>query len=351
MSIIIEGYEIGEKARTYFIADIAANHDGDIWRAKELINLAYYAGADAVKFQHFRAKDFVSDKGFKDLKNHTSHQSSWDKSIFDVYKDASIPLSWTIELKNYCVQRGITFFSSPYGLEMVEHLDDYVPAWKVGSGDLNYHNQLIAVAKTGKPVLLATGASKIEEVIDAVEILKTYTNKIVLMQCNTNYTAEDENYRHINLNVLKTYKTLFPGVILGLSDHTFGHETVLGAIALGACVVEKHFTDDNSRPGPDHKFSMNPDTWAKMIRAARKLEEALGSPIKSVCPNEKETVVLQRRSLWAKQNIAADTLLDPTMFEPKRPCPSSAVDINKNIAGIRIKKDILKGENLSGEYI
>jgi len=147
----------------------------------------------------------------------------------------------------------------------------------------------------------------------------------VLLQCNTNYTASLENYDHINLRVLNTYRALFPGLILGLSDHTFGPATVLGAIALGARVIEKHFTDDNSRVGPDHPFSMTPQTWREMVERTRELERALGSPDKRVMDNEEQTVVVQRRCLRASRDIQQGEVLSREMIAVLRPASPGAI--------------------------
>ena len=234
------------------------------------------------------------------------------------------------------------FFLFPYGADMVEHLNPHVPAWKIGSGDLNYHRQLEMVAKTGKPVMIATGACTLQEVCDAVLKIQEDNDKIVLMQCNTNYTGDDANFDHINLNVLKTYERLFPDVILGLSDHTHGHETVLGAVTLGARVIEKHFTDDNSRKGPDHPFSMNPKTWLSMVESTRRLERSLGSSTKKVCKNETQTVILQRRSLFCEKDIGAGGVLKSEYFSAKRPCPENSVDINANLDGVVLRQENTK---------
>jgi sialic acid synthase SpsE len=169
---------------------------------------------------------------------------------------------------------------------------------------------------------------------------------MILMQCNTNYTGEDENYKHINLNVLNTYKALFPDIILGLSDHTHGAVTVLGSIALGAKVIEKHFTDDTKRKGPDHPFSMDPESWRKMVNETRLLESALGSFVKKVEDNEKETVILQRRAIRVIQDIkeGEEITLDKIQFQ--RPCPKEAFDVNKidQILGKKANKDIENGD-------
>ena len=189
---------IGENHPTYFIADIAANHDGDIERAKSLIKLAKDSGADAVKFQHHDVTKYVSDYGFKNLGGKFSHQSKWDKSIFEVYKDAEVPRSWTDELKEYCNELDVTFFTTPYDLETVDYIDDFVPAFKIGSGDVAWYSMLKKIANTNKPVLFATGASTMQEVINAVNILTSINKNVILMQCNTNYTGKDALLNYID---------------------------------------------------------------------------------------------------------------------------------------------------------
>ena len=336
---------------TMFIADIAANHDGDLERAKHLCFLAKEAGADAVKFQHFKAETIVSDKGFKDLGSQQSHQSTWDKSVYEVYNNASVPLDWTPKLKEYCDKIEIDFFTTPYDLDYVDYLNDFVDCYKIGSGDITWHKMLHKVASKGKPVIIATGASTLQEVIDAIDILKQYKVSICLMQCNTNYTLNPENFRHINLNVLKTYKTLFPDINLGLSDHTPGDLTVLGAVSLGATMVEKHFTDDNDREGPDHPFSMNPKSWKDMVNHTRLLEISLGSSIKKVEDNELETKVLQRRSIRLTQNLLEGHVLDERDLIEVRPCPSDAIPASENLIGRQLIKDLDKNDYIKYEHL
>ena len=339
---------ISENHPTYFIADIAANHDGNLNKAKELIYLSAQAGANAAKFQHFNASTIVSDKGFRDLGNKFSHQKKWKKSVFEVYKDASINLEWTEELKKTCKKAGIDFFSSPYAFDMVDHLNPYVPAYKIGSGDITWLEIIKYISKKNKPVILASGASKLLDVQKAINTIKKYNKKIVLMQCNTNYTASRENFKYINLNVLKLFKKKFSNLILGLSDHTPGHTTVLGAVMLGARVVEKHFTDNNNRIGPDHKFSMNPKTWKEMIEATKELEASLGDGIKKIEKNESETAVLQRRSIRIKNTVNKGQILKKENLIMLRPCPKDAFpvpDVNK-ILGKKIKN-----KRVSGDYI
>lgn len=325
MDIQIADRTVGLNHPVYFIADIAANHDGDLERAKMLIRLAKEAGADAAKFQNFRAPKIVSDFGFKNMGGQVSHQASWKKSVFEVYAGASIPFEWTPLLKETCDEVGIHYFSSPYDFEAVDMLDPFVPAYKIGSGDIDWLEELERIARKGKPVLLATGAATIADVQRAVHTLLAINPQLVLMQCNTNYTASPENYDHIHLNVLKAYATMFPQVVLGLSDHTHGNATVLGAVTLGARVVERHFTDDNNRTGPDHKFALNPLDWAHMVAETRLLERALGSADKFIAGNEQQTAILQRRCLRAARDIKAGEVFTREMIDILRPAAPGAI--------------------------
>jgi sialic acid synthase SpsE len=348
MEIKIGKHILGENHPTYFIADISANHDGDLERAKDLIHLAKDAGADAAKFQNFRAAQIVSDYGFKNMGSQVSHQSTWKKTVFEVYAGASIPFDWTPVLKEECDKAGIDYFSSPYDFDAISMLDPYVPAYKIGSGDITWDEALVQMAKLGKPVLLATGASNIGEVQHAVHTIRAINPQLVLMQCNTNYTASLENFDHIHLRVLTTYRTMFPDLILGLSDHTSGHATVLGAVALGARVVEKHFTDDTHRVGPDHPFSMTPQTWRDMVDRTRELERALGSAEKFVSQNEQNTVIVQRRCLRAARDIQAGEVLTREMIEVLRPATVGAILPNEiqSVIGSKALVDMQYGKEL-----
>ena len=353
MEIRIGSHVLGDNHPTYFIADIAANHDGSLERAKQLIRLAKEAGADAAKFQNFQAPKIVSDYGFRSLGGQQSHQSTWKKSVFEVYQDASVPFQWSEELKACCEEVGIDYFSSPYDFDAIDLLDSFMPAYKIGSGEITWIEALERMASKGKPVILATGASEIGEVQKAVHAILAINPQLVLMQCNTNYTASLENFEHIHLRVLQTYKMMFPDVILGLSDHTPGHATVLGAVTLGARAVEKHFTDSNDRVGPDHKFAMNPDSWAEMVENTRRLERALGSADKFVAGNEQDTVVIQRRCLRAGRDLPAGTVLTREMIDVLRPAPRDAIkpDEIQNVLGKRLAVDLKFGQELKWEHL
>lgn len=344
--MIIEEIKINENSPTYFIADIAANHDGDLDRAISLIYSAADNGANAAKFQHFSAETLVSDRGFKSLMETKSHQSKWKKSVYETYSDYSINLEWTISIKKACDDAGIAFFTSPYSVELVDAIDPYVPAHKIGSGDITYIDIIEHIARKNKPYFLATGASNLDDIFRAVEVCQKINPNFCLMQCNTNYTGSFENFQYINLNVLKLYNLLFPNIILGLSDHTPGHSTVLGAITLGARVIEKHYTDDKSRIGPDHLFSMSPLDWKIMVESARELEAALGSSNKCIELNEFETYILQRRSTRAARDIKLGETLRADDLQFLRPCPADSIPPyeHQKILGKKANKDIVKGD-------
>lgn len=346
--VFINGREISIAAPSYFIADIASNHDGDLVLAKELIYMAKEAGADAVKFQHFMAEKIVSDYGFGNLKSKLGHQASWKKSVCEVFKECECKRSWTSELAQTAKKAGIDFMSTPYDIDAVDLLDKYVHAYKIGSGDITWTQFISYVAQKHKPVLLATGASTMADVERAVLAVTKETKDIVLMQCNTNYTAKSENFASINLNVLKTYATRYPNMVLGLSDHTVGPSTVLGAIALGARVIEKHFTHDNNAEGPDHPFSVNPTQWKEMVERSRELENALGSGIKNVEENEKSTVIAQQRCIRAKSNLSAGKIIYADDLDFLRPAPLDALKPYQ--AEFIIGKKLLTSKTLGQEF-
>jgi sialic acid synthase SpsE len=352
-TISVDGRTIGKDFPTYFIADIAANHNGDLSEAKDLIELAAIAGANAAKFQHFQAENIVSSHGFDSMSNQLSHQANWGKSVTQVYKEATVPWEWSDELKQYCDTVGIHFFSAPYDFGAIEMLDNYVPAYKIGSGDINWYESLDRIASKNKPIFLATGASTMVEVEQAIERIFKTNSQLCLMQCNTNYTGSIENFNHIHLNVLKTFAVKFPQTVLGLSDHTPGHATVLGAVALGARAIEKHFTRHREQVGPDHAFSMNPTDWREMVDRTRELELALGSYEKVVAHNELETVNIQRRCCRAAKDLTAGQILSRDTIDVLRPVESNSIPPSEieNIVGTTVKFDIVKGKALCWDLL
>jgi sialic acid synthase SpsE len=243
---------------------------------------------------------------------------------------------------------GIDFFSAPYDFEAIDMLDQYVEMYKAGSGEIDWIEALERMASKGKPFFVSTGASDIGEVQRAVHAILRINPQLVLMQCNTNYTASPDNYDHLHVNVLKTYASLFPDVILGLSDHTHALAPVLAAVSLDARVIERHFTDSNERQGPDHKFAMSPQNWAHMVEETRLLERCLGSTDKFVTGNEHETAVIQRRCLRAAREIKAGEIFTREMIDVLRPATPGAIKPHEisAVMGTKALKDLPKGKDL-----
>jgi sialic acid synthase SpsE len=329
---IIMNYEIqlgkrkvGLNHAPYFIADIAANHDGDLDRAKLLIELAAEAGANAAKFQHFRAETIVSRKGFMELGEKLAHQKNWSKDVYEVYEEAQLPWEWTEPLATHALSCGIDFFTAPYDLDAVDFVNQFVIAYKVGSGDIDWIEEIEHMAAKKKPMIIATGASSLEDVDRAVESMQNLNAPLVLMQCNTNYTGDIDNLQFLNLNVLKQYAYRYKDLVLGLSDHTPGFVSVLGSIALGGRVIEKHFTDDTSRVGPDHGFSLDPKSWKQMVDLSDALFRALGDGEKKVEKNEYDSSIVQRRALRYRKNLKAGEIVSRGDVIPLRPAPTGSL--------------------------
>lgn len=337
--------------RCEFIADIGANHDGSLDRALALIRLAARAGADVVKFQSFTADTIVSREGFASMPK-SAHQKSWAKDVVDVYRDAELPLAWLPHLYAQCLEAGVEFACTPYSLAAVDVLDPYVKRFKIGSGDITYKALLKRVAITDKPVLLGCGASVDSEVWGAVETL-TDTGKcrLTLLHCNTDYTGGAATYS--NLRVLGYWRDAWlgyggdgDGVVagFGLSDHTRSLPVVLGAVALGASVIERHFTDDRSREGPDHGFAMEPADWRIMVDAVRELESAMGDGVKKVEPNEVEARIVQRRAWRLTRDVPAGHVLRSEDVCALRPCPEGALTPMEDVVGEEMFRAGRKGE-------
>lgn len=353
MNSIKLGNKIIDDNSLYFIADIGANHNGSLEKAIELIHLAKESGADAAKFQNFQADKIVSKSGFDKMKGKLSHQSKWKKSVFEVYEDASISKDWTRILKEECDKVGIDYFTSAYDFESVDLVDPYVNLYKIGSGDITWLDIIDYILDKNKPVLIATGASTNEDVSRVMKMALKKTQDLVLMQCNTNYTGSIKNYNYCNLNVLKQFSIDYPNTVLGLSDHTAGHATTLGAIALGARVIEKHFTDNNNQEGPDHGFAMNPKSWRDMVDRSYELLVSLGDGVKIVEKNEEQSKLVQRRCIRVKTNLKkGHTLLESDLIS-LRPISEGGFDPFEkiNLIGKELLVDIDAGEHLTKKIV
>lgn len=285
---------VGEGEPCFVIAEAGSNHNGKLEQAKKLIDEAARAGADAVKFQLFKAeKLYVKTAGSADyLKD--------GKSIFQIIKDMELPEEWLGTLASYCDKRGVIFLSSVFDEESADLLDKYVPAHKIASYECNHVPLIRHVARKGKPVIISTGASTMEEIKDAVDAVRSEGGKLALLQCTAKYPAP---LTAVNVRVVQTLKEKF-NVPTGFSDHSREPFIApLAAVALGASIIEKHFTLDNSLPGPDHKFALEPHELKLFVEYIRGTEKALGTSEKFVIPEEKELYEFAKRSIHAIKDI------------------------------------------------
>lgn len=331
---------VGEGHPSYLIAEIGANFNGNIEMAKKLCLAAKEAGADCAKFQTFTAEKIVSAKGFASMKLKGVH-GTWNKPVNEVFREVEFPREWHKEVMDYCNKIGIHFSTSPYDKEAVDLCVDLgVPFIKIGSGEVTWLEQLTYIAKTMKPIMLATGDATLAEIDEALETIASTGNKnVLLMQCITNYPSMIES---ANINVLKTFQTAF-NILTGYSDHSPGPVVCLGATALGSVAIEKHFTLDKKDKGPDHPHSMEPSEFKQMADYIRQLEIAMGTTRKFVVPEEAETVIVQRRGLYTKRDIKKGEAINVNDIEELRPALGILPKYKSVVVGKVAKKDIEKG--------
>lgn len=328
---------IGLNYPTYFIAEIGGNFDGSIDKAKRLIDAAKEAGADCAKFQTFTAETIVSEGGFSRMELHGVH-GSWGRTVSEVFKDVEFPMEWHQEIADYCKQVGIDFSTSPYFKEAVDLCADLkVPFIKIGSGEITWLEMIEYIARKNIPVMLATGDATMSEIDEAVRTIENTGNRdLVLMQCITNYPSKIDS---ANVNVLKTYQNAFD-CLTGYSDHSPGHVVALASVVLGARVIEKHFTLNKNDKGPDHPHSMEPNEFRFMVDSIREVERALGSTRKEVVEEESETVYVQRRCLYAKNDLKSGQILSIDDIDVLRPALGIPPKFKDVVVGKKINKDI-----------
>jgi len=348
-TVRIDGRGVGAGEPVYIIAEIGSNFDGNIDRAKNLIDLAKECGADAVKFQCFLADNIVSKERFAGFK--MGFQAKWAEPVYDVYRRAELPRDWILELFEYSQKRGMAFLATPYDKAAVDLLEKIgVSAFKVGSGDITWLEFLEYIAGKRKPTLLPTGASTLADVDKAVRTIRSAgNNEIVLLQCVTNYPSRFES---ANIRAMKSMGEVFD-TLVGYSDHTPGHLVPLGAVALGASVIEKHFTDDKTRKGPDHQFAMDGRDFKEMVKCIRIMEKALGSPTKTLYDEERETVMLQRRCLCATRDIPKGSAITEDMIDVLRPFVTGALEpeFKSKILGRIAKINYRKGDSFTWDNL
>ena len=345
--------ESDQSRSTIFIAEIGANHDGSLDRALNLVRLAADSGANAVKFQHIRAKDLGSTEGFDRLYREFGNKSQHSVHAMDAYKSVEIPVQWMKDVRGLCDDLGVDLITAPYYLDDIEELAQYVDAFKVGSGDFRWIEKNERLLATGKPLILATGMESLWSIQQVVSRLEPFHSQLTLLQCNSNYSASIEILRHLNLNVIQSFRDLWPDIRVGLSDHTRSVSVIVAAVALGASVIERHFTDDNTREGADHFVAMDPLGWESMISQVREVERALGSPTKKLEPNEAYSSMSQRRAVRAARGLQKGDRLkraDITLLRPWLPGSLDPIDLDR-VVGSVLTRNISAGEELRAEDI
>jgi N-acetylneuraminate synthase len=340
MKIEIGGRKIGEGEPCYVIAEAGANHNGDIRLAKELAKKAHENGADAVKFQTYTAGKLVTKTAPKYWVDGKPEETQYE--VFSRL-DKLTPEEWE-ELAAYCRDLGITFLSTPFDLESVDFLDGLgVAAFKIASADITSIPLITRAAEKGKPVILSTGTSTLAEVHDAVDAIRAAGNeKIAILHCTLTYPTP---FRDANLRMMQTLQREFSGIPVGLSDHTIGITVPVAAAALGATIIEKHYTIDKSLPNsPDHPLSVDPPELREMVRQIRIVEEALGSAVKGPVESEKEAMKYARRSIVSAAAIPRGTTITLEMLTFKRPGTGISPKLMGEVVGKKAKRDIKEDE-------
>jgi pseudaminic acid synthase len=297
----INSHAIGGDTPTYIIAEMSANHNHSYEKAVKLIHAAHKAGADAIKLQTYTPETITIDaKG--PLFTHTQESLWSNKNLYDLYSEAYTPWDWQPKLKKIADDIGITLFSTPFDPTSVDFLERMnVPAYKIASFEIVDLPLIRYIAEKGKPIILSTGMATLAEIDDAVRTIReTGNDQIALLKCTSAYPAPPEE---MNLRTIPHLAEAF-GVPVGLSDHTLGIATSVAAVALGACIIEKHFTLSRNDPGPDSAFSLEPSEFKAMVDAVRETEKALGKVCYKVSEHEKASRVF-RRSLFAVKDIEA----------------------------------------------
>jgi N-acetylneuraminate synthase len=346
-TVNISNKVIGPGQPVFVIAEAGVNHNGDLKLARALIDVAVEAGADAVKFQTFQADRLVIPEAPKaEYQLRTTGDS---ESQFEMLRRLELSADAQCELQSYCHERGIVFLSTPFDDVAVDLLDKLgVPAFKISSGDLTNSPLLEYVASKGKPVILSTGMSELSELIEAVSVLNTAgCENPVLLHCVSNYPAEPAE---VNLRAMQTMRSAFD-VPVGFSDHTEGIDVALAAVALGACVIEKHFTLDRTLPGPDHRASLEPAELRELVRSIRRVEAALGSGRKIPTASELETAKVARRSLVAARDIPAGATLQRDMVVMRRPGTGMSPAMLATLLGRRVIRNIATGTLLDADML
>jgi N,N'-diacetyllegionaminate synthase len=320
---------IGHGKPCFIIAEAGVNHNGKVSIAKKLVDAAIDAGADAIKFQTFNTEKLVS--------------KTLSKSQFNMLKKLELADESFLELRDYTKEQKIVLFSTPFDEESVATLDKArVPVFKISSGDLNNLPLLRIIARTGRPMILSTGMSTMTEISEAVDAVAPYCQKLVLTHCTSLYPPR---FDEINLKAMSAIKAAF-GAPVGYSDHTLGYEVSLAAVALGACVIEKHLTLDKKMSGPDHKASLEPLEFAGMVKSIRNIEQSLGTEEKRPVPREKSMRAYARKSITAVKQIVKNAEITSSDVAILRPGNGIEPKYFDKVIGCRSKVSIPLGEQI-----
>jgi len=332
----IAGRLIGPGQPCFIIAEAGVNHNGDLRLARQLIDVAVEANADAVKFQTFRAEAVVTRDAPKAA--YQLHTTDQRESQLEMLRRLELSAEAHQELLGYCRTRGILFLSTPFDAASADLLDELgVAAFKIPSGEITNVPFLVHVARKGKPMIVSTGMSTLAEVRTAVQTIEDAGNRaVVLLHCVSHYPASPSE---ANLRAMATLSKTFHGPV-GYSDHTLGIEIALAAVALGACVIEKHITLDRTFPGPDHHASLEPDELAALVRGIRLVESALGHGRKEPAPSEADTAAAARRSLVAARDIPRGSRITEDLIAVKRPGTGLSPTMLSHVLGRRALQDI-----------
>lgn len=345
LNFAINARLIGRSQPCFIIAEAGVNHNGDPQLARELISTAARVGADAVKFQTFQTDEVVTAGAPK--AEYQKRTTDVEESQREMIRKLELPWGVYPELRAIAAENGLVFLSTPFDVGSVDFLADLgVPAFKIASGELTHPALLTRIASKGKPLLISTGMSTLEEVANAVRLLETQgAHEFCLLQCTSNYPADPAD---ANLRAMITMETIF-GVAVGFSDHTEGVEVALAAVALGAAVIEKHLTLDRTMAGPDHAASLKPAEFQALVRGIRKVESALGTGEKKPAAAELRVAHVARRSLVAARDIASGTVLTEHDITYKRPGTGIAPTSVGQVLGRRAGRPISAGTLLTWE--
>lgn len=326
--------------KVYIIAEAGVNHNGSIQIAKEMVDVAVHAGVDAIKFQTFIPEKLVC-KNAKKARYQTENTES-DEPQIDMLKALQLSQEDFIELKKYCDENNIDFISTPFDVESLIFLYQIgIKTIKIPSGEITNYPLLVAAGKTMLPIILSTGMSIIDEVNDAIKVLKhNGTKDIIVLQCNTEYPTP---YEDANVNSMIYMKDTLKCNV-GYSDHTIGNDVAIAAVAVGAKVIEKHFTLDRTMKGPDHKASIEPDELRQLVNSIRNVEKAMGHYDKVVSPSEKKNIDIVRKSIVASEKIKKGDIFTEKNITTKRPGSGISPMKWNDVIGHIAKKDYEKDE-------